>query len=639
MKVAEKMVNLLYSRTNTCDPRTPESLYLGGTRICDIPQLVDEFMTVWHIEYDRKMKWFWFLRPMVEWLFINERFVKFSEFQEIFRGSHTQGIQKERGGKSIDDLMIRHPIFRLAGIRSEVARQQFIMNYKQDDLQSYFQFMKRKNRYLFVIFHNWHKIAIHKKHRIHSWITGTPGSGKSELMKSMILQDIRQNLKKDCSIVVIDPNGDFTKEIAQFKENKEPFMKDKLIYIDLDLFKGEYTPVINPFQLTESANKDREIDLQNQQISKALEEICNSFGQPLTSQMQTILYNCVSVLLEREDSSLWDLQTMVNPTTKNNPDAQILIEAGRNSTNPATRSFFREVWENIVTFKGSKEGIYTKTQRLLNMPSFSNMVTGRSTVKLKEAIDSNKLLLFNLAVGNLGDQAPLFIGKIIVSLLQSISFQRAGIEKEDRKPVYLYIDEFQDFVSPSMIRILTQGRKYKMYLTIANQFLGQGMEGEEQDAILGTTKIKIIGANSHKTLSALSRETDAEIELLKKLQVGEFMVKVGEAQPFVLSSSIESLDDKNAMTAQQWKQIVKEQKDIYYTPKPIDGVLAEMIRKEKNKHEALVNTPPTDKSVKQTPKRDTPQDKVDFGEKFAEKPTKNTHFNTNRNNDNTKNKK
>ncbi len=107
------------------------------------------------------------------------------------------------------------------------------------------------------------------------------------------------------------------------------------------------------------------------------------------------------------------------------------------------------------------------------MPSFSNMVTGESTINLKDAIDSNKLILFNLAVGNLGDQAPLFIGKIIISLLQSISFQRAGLEKDERKPVYLYIDEFQDFVSPSMIRILTQGRKYKMYLTIANQFVGQ----------------------------------------------------------------------------------------------------------------------------------------------------------------------
>ncbi|WP_026993694.1 hypothetical protein [Flectobacillus major] len=68
----------------------------------------------------------------------------------------------------------------------------------------------------------------------------------------------------------------------------------------MDLFKGEYTPVINPFQLHDNANKDREIDLTNQQIAKALEEICDSFGQPLTSQMQTILYNCTSVLLDKE---------------------------------------------------------------------------------------------------------------------------------------------------------------------------------------------------------------------------------------------------------------------------------------------------------------------------------------------------
>jgi hypothetical protein len=636
MKTAEKMANLLYSRTNTCDPHTPESLYLGGTRMCDIPQLVDEFMAVWHIEYNRKMKRFWFLRPMIEWLFINERFVKFSEFQEVFKGSHTQGIQKERGGKSLDDLMIRHPIYRLAGIRSEVARQQFIMNYKEDDLKSYFAFMLRKNRLLYTIFHDWHRVAIHKKHRIHSWITGTPGSGKSELMKSMILQDIRQNLKKDCSIIVIDPNGDFTKEIAQFKENTERFMKDKLVYIDLDLFKGEYVPVINPFQIQESANRDREIDLQNQQIGKALVEISQSFGQPLTAQQLTVMQNCVSILLEMENTSLWDLHTLVS-LDKNNSETAPLVEAGRNSNNPSVRNFFRTMWENVSSFKLSKEGILVKTTKLLGMKSFANLVSGESTVNLKDAIDSNKLVLFNLAIGNLGDEAPIYIGKIIVSLLQSISFQRAGIEKEYRKPVYLYIDEFQDYVSPSMIRILTQGRKYKMFLTVANQFVGQGMEGEEQDAVFGTTKIKIIGANSHKSLSALSKETDSEIELLKKLQVGEFMVKVGEAQPFILSSSIESLDNKNAMNDEQWRQIIKEQKAKYYRKKPIDDILQEMMRKERNQHETLINTPPTDTSVKQTPKRENPQDKGDFGEKFPEKSVT-TNSNKNRNNGNTKNK-
>lgn len=611
------MVRLMYKLTKTCDPHTPESLFLGSTRLCDIPQLVDEFMSLWHIEYDKKMKWFWVFRWLVEWLFIRYRFVKFSEFQEIFKGTHTQWIHKEGYSKSLDDLLIRHPIYRLAWIKNEVSRQQFIMNYKEDDLKSYFEFMRKKNKKLYSIFHNWHKVAVPKQFRIHSRITGTPWSGKSELMKSMILQDMRQNLKKDCSIIVIDPNGDFTKEIAQFKENTEQVMKWKLTYIDLDLFKGEYTPVINPFQLHDNANKDREIDLTNQQIAKALEEICDSFGQPLTSQMQTILYNCTSVLLDKEWSSLWDLQTMITPT-KDNIQAEQLIEAWRNSTNPATRSFFRDVWWNIASFKDSKAWIYTKTQRLLNMPSFSNMVTGESTINLKDAIDSNMLILFNLAVGNLGDQAPLFIGKIIISLLQSISFQRAGLEKDERKPVYLYIDEFQDFVSPSMIRILTQGRKYKMYLTIANQFVGQWMDWEEQDAILWTTKIKIIGANSHKSHTILSRETDAELEILKKLQIGQFMVKIGEWEPFVLHSPTESLDNKNSMTDEQRNAILKKQKDKYYRKKPINTILEQMIYRENNPYESLLDTPPTDESVKQAFSREPPQEKPDLGVRFSE---------------------
>lgn len=617
MKREEKMVGLLYKLTKTCDPRTPDSFYLGGTRMCDIPQLIDEFMRVWHMDYDKKMRRFWIFRPAVEWLFINERFITFTEYQELFKGTHTTGLASasKLTGKSVDDLYTRHPAFRIAGISSERRRQEFILNYK-DDLSSYFELMRKKNRTLYIIFTSWHKVAIAKENRIHSWITGTPGSGKSELMKSMILQDIRQNMKKDCSIVIIDPNGDFAKEVAQFKENTDPIIQEKLVYIDLDLFKGEYTPVINPFQLHDNANRDREIDLTNQQIAKALEEICNSFGQPLTSQMQTILYNCTSVLLERDNSSLWDLQTMVNPA-KNSPTAQPFIDEGRNSFNPATRSFFRQVWESVTSFKDSKAGIYTKTQRLLNMPSFSNMVTGESTINLKDAIDSNKLIIFNLAVGNLGDQAPLFIGKILISLLQSISFQKAGLEKEERKPVYLYIDEFQDFVSDSMIRILTQGRKYKMYLTIANQFVGQDMTTNEQDAILGTTKVKIIGGNSNKSHSTLSRETDAEIDLLKKLKLGQFMVKVAEAEPFILSSPTESLDNKNSMSKQEWEKVVAQQKKKYYRKKPINDILAQMIFQENNPQIDLLQTPPTDESVKQDPNRTTTT-KPDLDVKFED---------------------
>lgn len=135
-----------------------------------------------------------------------------------------------------------------------------------------------------------------------------------------------------------------------------------------------------------------------------------------------------------------------------------------------------------------------------------------------------------------------------------------------------------------------------MYLTIANQFVGQGMNYEEQDAIFGTTKIKIIGANSFKSLNALSKETDAEIAILKKLQVGEFMAKIADGEPFILHSSTESLDDKNAMTDRQWQQTVKEQKAKYYRKRPIDDVLAYMKSLEDDPN-AILNTPPTDDST------------------------------------------
>lgn len=616
MKTQEKLVALLHRLTNTCDPRTPESFFIGGVRLFDMPQDVDEFMRLWLTEYDKRMRRFRILRPLIEWRYIKDRFVTYEEYQTVFNGGITKTLNEKNSNRSgsLDEIYVRYPMYRLAQISSEQSRQQFIMNY-HDTLTSYFVFMKKKNPGLHRIFHKWHRIAVPKEKRIHTWITGTTGIGKSELMKSMILQDIRQKLKQDCTIVVIDPNGDFVKEIAQFKENYQPEYRDKLSYIDMDLFRGEYTPVINPFQLTSYTKRDREIDLTNQQISKALEEIFDSVGQPLTSQQQTILYNCLQVLLEKEGSTLWELQDFVAPG-KMNPLSIPYVELGKQSTNPATRSFFKHIFDQNSEYGVSKSGIYTKAQRLLNMPSFSNLITGKSTIDLKEAFDSNKLLLINLAIGNLGDQAPIFIGKIIVSLIQSIVFRRAEQEKKDRKPVYLYIDEFQDFINPSLMRILTQGRKYKIYLTVANQFVGQGMTSEELEGILGTTKIKIMGHNSVKSLSSLSKETDAEIEYLKKLTVGEFMVKIGEANPFILHPSIESLESKNSMMMPQWNEIVAEQKVKHYRKRPIDDILKQMMEREEGP-EHLYKNPPTDHNVK-TPPKNKPKQKPRFNALFNE---------------------
>ena len=604
MNIEDKLLQELYRLTNTCHPHTPDSFYLGGTRLCDMPGRIDEFMRIWLMDYDKRMKRLWFIRPFIEHLFINNRFVSYEEYQQIFNGGVTKSVTsaaaESRSSKLIDDMMIRYPIFRLTGVRNEKGRQQFIINYK-NDISSYFALMKKKNPKLWTLFHSWHKVAVPEQKKIHTWITGTTGIGKSELMKQMVLQDIKNKLSKDCSIVVIDPNGDFVKEIAQFKEIAQPENKEKLVYVDMDLFSGEYTPVINPYDIPKDAKDERTIDLQKQQITKVLDDIFSWAGQPLTYQQQTIFNNCSHLLLEKLDGSFWDLQKIVSPGKSSlaNHIAQPYIELGKQSENPSVRYFFSSVYDSNKEYQVSKSGIYTKIEGLVGMSSFANLITGKSTVNLKECFDGNKLLLFNLAIGNLGDKAPVYIGKILVALIQSIIFRRAGLQKEERKPVYFYIDEFQDFVSPSLLRILTQGRKYKIYLTVANQFVGQGMSREELDGILGTTKIKMMGHNSKKSLKFLSEETDTEIEYLMKLDVGQFMIKIGQGEPFVLHPSKSTLGDKNAMTGHEWKDIVNSQKQKYYRYRPAQAILEEMKRNEQDP-DSILNQAPTDRSTKTT---------------------------------------
>lgn len=612
MKIKESMYWLARKLTNTCDPCTPDSMYIGGFRIADLPQRIDDFMRLWLINYEKMMWWFWIFRPLVEWLFIKRRFINYTEYQAIFDEEVTKPLRstKIRDSSTIlSDIHVRYPVFRLAGVTSERRRQEFILRYK-NDTDSYFHFMKEKNMKLYNIFFEWHKAAIPTEHRIHSWITGTPGFGKSELMKSMILQDIRTNLKKNTSIVVIDPNGDFVKEVAQFKELSDPEMQKKVIYIDPDLFNGEYSAVLNPFDLFDK-NSEKEIVLTNQQLSKALSEIFEAEKQPFTNQMKAILYNCTTVLLEMQNSSLWDLQQFM--VKDRNAD---LIQRGLQSQFPATRLFFRDKFDDKQYIE-SKNGIYTKIQRLLNIPYFANMVTGRSSINLGQSINDNKLILINLSFGKIGDEAPTFIGKVLIALLQSVAFQRASLEKNERNPVYVYCDEFHDLINPSIMKILTQARKYKMFMTVANQFVGQGMTTEEEETLLSTTKVKLIGYNSNKSLQALSKETDAEMKLLKKLSRGRFMVKIGQGEPFILEASKESLDNKNSMTDKTWNAIVQQQKSKYYRKKPTDAIMARIEATNNGSSEQLYQQAPTPESVKFEPRRSAVKQKPQFNPKYS----------------------
>ena len=91
-------------------------------------------------------------------------------------------------------------------------------------------------------------------------------------------------------------------------------------------------------------------------------------------------------------------------------------------------------------------------------------------------MDNKKILLVNLAQGKLGEETASLLGGMIITRLQANAMERVDIPEEEREDFFLYVDEFQNFATDSFATILSEARKYKLSLTMANQYIDQMAE-------------------------------------------------------------------------------------------------------------------------------------------------------------------
>lgn len=546
------------------------SIYLGTTKLKDIPENVDEFFRLWFIKFNKKTKLFLGLRDLVEARLRNERFVSFAEYETIFRD------------KSISDASTtqsRYPVYRLLNITSDSQRQRFVNAYP-NSLKGYFSLMKQKNLELHQLYNQTHHIRLPNDQREkHTYVVGGTGSGKSELLKHLILQDIG---KQNKCVILIEPNGDLSEQVAR----QQGIPPERLIYIDCSF--PPRTPLINPFELIRSQN-DLEIETQAQTIRTALMQIFDSDGQPLTLQMQSVIEPCLEIIAKKR-GTLKDLQRFM--VSGLNED---LVAFGK--TLVKHKDFFERKFDesNLAV---SRQGIYQKLMNVLNMSAFTDFFCGETSINLRKAIEDKKVIIFNLSKGKLGDFTATYIGKMIVAILQNIIFQRANIKQENRTPIGLYIDEFQDFINPSIEQIFVQGRKYNVGLTVASQVVGQKMTTEMTKIVLGNTNVKFVGMNGYETLRAMSKETFTEIEELKNLSVGEFFCRIGNANGFVLKVPEKHLGWKTCISEQDWKTVLTEQLNRYYRPR------VRLQPQNKNAPTLPKNSVEQDKIIEQTPKQE-----------------------------------
>ncbi|HYC79428.1 MAG TPA: type IV secretion system DNA-binding domain-containing protein [Candidatus Binatia bacterium] len=292
--------------------------------------------------------------------------------------------------------------------------------------------------------------------RRHSYIIGRTGTGKTELMKNMAIQDIRNGE----GICIIDPHGDFVEDVLQYipKERAD----DVVLF---EPFNTERPLGLNMLEVKDPSQKDFVIQEMISIFYKLFppEMIGPMFEHNMRNVMLTLMED------RQYPGTIADIPRMFT-------DVDFQKYKVSKVQDPIVRAFWEKEMAKTSDFHKSEMLGYliSKVGRFVENSMMRNIIgQPQSAFDFRKIMDEGKILLINLSKGKTGEVNAKLLGLIIVSKLQMAAMSRADIPEEQRKDFYLYVDEFQNFVTDSFATILSEARKYRLNLIMAHQFISQ----------------------------------------------------------------------------------------------------------------------------------------------------------------------
>lgn len=290
--------------------------------------------------------------------------------------------------------------------------------------------------------------AQYQKDKIyHSLITGATGTGKSNLLKTMILGEIENNAG---SIIVFDPNGDLIHDIIG---NCSPKRRKDIILIDPSRPNHQYG--YNPLKKVPDEHKHRV-------VSEVMEIFSRLYPQNGT-RSDHILRHCLYLLLEQNHASLADIPKLL-------VDDEFRYQCRLRTNNETIQNFWLKEFSKYRS--DAILPILSQLGFLLNHPAIkSTVIEPKYDLHLRHVIDHKKIILVAISKGRLGSDVSAFIGSILLTSLTIAVYGRASMPEWKRPYSSLYIDEFQNFNISSIIGAFAEVRKYGLAMTVATQRL------------------------------------------------------------------------------------------------------------------------------------------------------------------------
>lgn len=341
--------------------------------------------------------------------------------------------------------------------------------------------------------------------RKHLYIMGKTGTGKSTLIANMAIND----MKNGEGVAVIDPHGDLCDILLDFVPSHRI---NDVAYLDPS--DTSYPFHLNPLELKNPSYREL---IASGIVSIFYKLYHYSWGP----RLEYILRNTILTLLHVPNSTLLQVPEILT----NEKYREKIVEK---LDDRVLKNFWLNEFAKMSPQMKSEavSPILNKVGQFLSSQTIRNIVgSPTSTVDLETMMNDGKIVIVNLSQGKLGEDSSALLGAMIITKMQLAAMNRVYVSEEARRDFYLYVDEFQNFATQSFIKILSEARKYRLNLTLANQYIGQ-IDEDVQKAIFGNAGSMAtfsVGAGDARLMSREFGEKYTEGELVG---LGNFQIVV-----------------------------------------------------------------------------------------------------------------
>lgn len=300
--------------------------------------------------------------------------------------------------------------------------------------------------------------------RRHMYVIGKSGMGKTNLLENLAIQDIKHGK----GIAFVDPHGDSAEKLIKaIPANR---INDVVYFNPAD----QDFPIA--FNVMEKVGAEYRHLIASGLIGVFKKLWADSWGP----RLEYILRNAILALLEYPGSTLLGVtRILVDKDYREKVVAKI--------TDPVVRSFWVDeftkwndrVLQEVISPIQNKVGAFLTTSLIRNIIGQTT-----SSFDIRDIMDNQKILILNLSKGRVGEDASALLGAMMITKIQLAAMERVDMLEEDRKDFYLYVDEFQNFATESFANILSEARKYRLDLILANQYVEQ-IDEKVASAIFG----------------------------------------------------------------------------------------------------------------------------------------------------------